>query len=52
MDLTHHYTEATIWLVYKPSGSVRALTKALIKHQVSERKFSRKYNNTLQAHIY
>ena len=45
-------TEATIQLVYGPCGSVCVSMKVLIKHLVSECKFSRKYDNILRAHIY
>ena len=44
--------ETIIQLMHKSCGSVRVSTKVLIKHLVSERKYSRKYNNPLWAHIY
>ena len=45
-------TETTIRLIHGTCGSVRVSTKVLIKQLVGERKYSRKYDNTLRAYIY
>ena len=39
-------------LIHEPCGSVRVSTNVLIKYLVSERKYPRKYENTLCAHIH
>ena len=55
MDSTHHldyHYRSHNPAIYGPCSSVRVSMKVLIKHLVSERKFSRKYDNTLWAHIY
>ena len=56
-DSTHLYRlaitpETTIQLIHRPCSSIHVSTKVLIKHLVSERNYSRKYDNTLWAHIY
>ena len=45
-------TTETIILLCMDHAAFHVLTMVLIKHLVSERKYSRKYDNTLQAHIY
>ena len=45
-------TETTIKLIHGTCCSLHVTTKVLIKRLLSERKYSRKYDNALQAHIY